>query len=70
MRATLIRNKSICENKYIVRINQLLEQCTGVEEYGDMTEFYGKRGAKLMTAVQTGNQSVTVMFHGNVRFYD
>lgn len=44
------------QNKFIEKITQVHEKCSGFETYGSTTEFYDEDGVVLMTATEEGGK--------------
>ena len=56
------------ESKFIQCVNKAARRSVGHETYGDTTEFYDEDGAVVMTATQTGRNTVSFKFGNDESF--
>ena len=54
--------KTLLQNDFIEKINNVYEKCVGTSSYGSTTEFYDEDGVILMCATQNSNGKILFNF--------
>ena len=54
--------KTLLQNDFIEKINNVYEKCIGTSSYGSTTEFYDEDGIILMCATQDSNGKILFNF--------